>query len=125
MESNASISRATYLLKMEAVCPITTLVYTYLSTWRPNPAHYSLLTALKTENNVTRCLLFSATDVNDTFDDDEADPEYNVLADEEKETGENLLLFSQWWIIPCDCELSERGLALMGVRGCLHRCLCS
>jgi len=26
------------------------------------------------------------TDVNDTFDDDEADPEYNVLADEEKET---------------------------------------
>jgi hypothetical protein len=38
--------------------------------------------------------LFSATDVNDTFDDDEADPVYNVLADEEKETGEKLLLFS-------------------------------
>jgi hypothetical protein len=59
--------------------------------------------------------LFSATDVNDTFDDDEADPEYNVLADEEKETGEKLLLFSQWWIIPCDCGLLERGLALIGV----------
>jgi len=103
VESTAAISRATYLLKMEAVCPTTTLVYSYKSTWHLNPAHCSLLTAVKTENNVTRCLLFSATDVNDTFDDDEADPEYNVLADEEKETGENLLLFSQWWIIHTLC----------------------
>jgi hypothetical protein len=51
---------------------------------------------MKTANIVTACLLLSATDVNDTFDDDEADPEYNVLADEEEETGENILLFSQW-----------------------------
>jgi hypothetical protein len=70
---------------------------------------------MKTANIVTTCLLFSATDVNDTFDDDEADPEYNVLADEEKETGENLLLFSRWRIVPGDCEMSERGLALNGV----------
>jgi hypothetical protein len=110
---------------MEAVCATITLVYTYKSTWYLNPADCSLLTAVKTENNVTKCLLFSATDVNDAFDDDEADPEYNVLADEEKETGENSLLFSQWWIILCDCELSEWGLALVGVRRCLHRCLCS
>jgi hypothetical protein len=73
---------------------------------------------VKTEKNVTMCLLFSATDVNDTFDDDEADPEYNVLADEEKETGENLLLICQLWIIPRDCELSEWGLALNRVRRC-------
>jgi hypothetical protein len=69
--------------------------------------------------------LFSATDVNDTLDDDEADPEYNVLADEEKETGENLLLFSHWWVIPCDGELLGRGLALFGVGGCLRQCSCS
>ena len=38
------------------------------------------------------CCLFSAVDVNDTFDDDEADPEYNVLADEEEQTGINLII---------------------------------
>jgi hypothetical protein len=33
-------------------------------------------------------LSISATDINDTIDDYEADPEYNVLADEEEESGE-------------------------------------
>ena len=33
-------------------------------------------------------------DVNDTFDDDEADPEYNVLADEEEQTGTVLFCVS-------------------------------
>ena len=125
VESIAAVSMATYLLKVEAACPAKTLVYTYKSTCHLNAAHCSLLTTVKIENNVTRCLLFSATDVNDTFDDDEADPEYNVLADEEKETGENLPVFSQWWIISCDCDLSEWGLALFGVRGCLYQCSCS
>jgi hypothetical protein len=37
-------------------------------------------------------LSISATDINDAIDDDEADPEYNVLADEAEETGEKLLL---------------------------------
>ena len=55
VESTAAISRATYLLKVEAVCPTTTLVYTYKSTWCPNPAHCSLLTAVKTKNNLYRC----------------------------------------------------------------------
>ena len=67
--------------------------------------------------------MFPATDVNDTLDDDEADPEYNVLADEEKETGENLLLFCRWWIVTCNCDRSEQGLTLIGIRGCLHQYL--
>jgi hypothetical protein len=36
-------------------------------------------------------LSISAADINDAIDDYEADPEYNVLEDEE-ETGEKLLL---------------------------------
>jgi hypothetical protein len=40
--------------------------------------------------------LFPATVVNDACDDDEADPEYNILAEEEEETGEDL--FSQYFI---------------------------
>lgn len=40
-------------------------------------------------------LFFPATDINDAFDDDEADPEYNILADEEQETGD-IFLCSQW-----------------------------
>lgn len=89
---------------MEAVCSSKTLVCTCKSTWHPSPTHYSLFTAAKTDSCVTSCHLFSATDVNDTLDDDEADPEYNVLADEEKETGENVLLFCQWWIVRCNCD---------------------
>jgi hypothetical protein len=42
----------------------------------------------------TRYLFFPATDINDAFDDDEADPEYNILADEEEETGENFCSLS-------------------------------
>jgi hypothetical protein len=92
---------------MDAVFSFKTLVSTYRSAWHPNLADCSLLSSVKTENYTTRCLLFPATDVNDALDDDETDPEYNVLADEEQETGENLLLFCQWWIIPCNCDQSE------------------
>jgi hypothetical protein len=41
----------------------------------------------------TKYLSFPATDVNEALDDDEADPEYNILADEEEETGENFCSF--------------------------------
>jgi hypothetical protein len=71
---------------------------------------------VKTENIVTRCLLFSATDVNDTFDDDEADPEYNVLADEEKETGENYSLSGGSCPVIVSCRNWDwRSLALEAV----------